>query len=193
MATTVESGTEVVEIVARPATAESFKPFGRLLTAEGNERLPIELYGSAVNVFRPAAIEADVPIEWLLVENSLRPFRAFWMERHMQIEQAFIPLIHPIVSIVARPDAELDNGVPAAHEMHAFVVPAGAGAQIYRGTWHEPPMPIVDKSWAFVTSHKALTQGLGADLGDRNEIGQLDVDKRDVTARTGKIYRIVMP
>jgi ureidoglycolate lyase len=192
MAVAVEPGTEVVEIVVQQATAESFAPFGRLLTPEGNERLPIELYGSSVNVYRPAAIEADVPIEWLLVESGKRDFRAFWLERHLQIEQAFIPLIHPIISIVARPAAELDNGVPAAHEVHAFVVPAGTGAQIYRGTWHEPPLPIVDKSWCFVTSHKALTAGLGVDPGKQNEIGQLDVDKRDVTARTGKVYRIVM-
>lgn len=193
MAVAVDTSTQVVEIPVQQATAESFAPFGRLLTPEGNERLPIELYGSSVSVYRPAAIEADVPIEWLLVESGKRDFRAFWMERHMQIEQAFIPLIHPIVSIVARPDAELENGIPAPHEMHAFLVPAGTGAQIYRGTWHEPPMPLVDKSWCFVTSHKALTAGLGADLGARNEIGQLDVDKRDVTARTGKTYRIVFP
>ena len=193
MSTAVESAVEVVEIQVEHPTAESFKPFGRLLSPEGNERLPIELYGSTFNIYRPAPIEADVPIEWLLCQSGKRDFRAVWMERHMQIEQAFIPLDHPIISIVARPDAELDNGVPAPHEVKAFIIPTGGGAQIYRGTWHEPPMPLVHNSWAFVTSHQKLTAGLGVDPGQKNEIGQLDVDKRDVTARTGKYYRIVFP
>ena len=193
MSTVVESGVQVVEIPIQQATAASFAPFGRLLSTDGCERLSIELYGSTFNIYRPAAIEADVPIEWLLCQAGKRDFRAVWMERHMQIEQAFIPLDQPIISIVARPDAELVNGVPAPHEMAAFIVPAGSGAQIYRGTWHEPPMPLVDQSWVFVTSHKQLTQGLGVDPGEKNEIGQLDVDKRDVTARTGMIYRVVFP
>ena len=193
MASAVESEAKIVEITIEQPTAASFAPFGRLLSPEGNERLPIELYGSTFNIYRPASIEADVPIEWLLCQAGKRDFRAVWMERHLKIEQAFIPLDQPIISIVARPDAELINGVPAPHEMRAFIVPAGSGAQIYRGTWHEPPLPLVNDSWVFVTSHQQLTQGLGVDPGSHNEIGQLDVDKRDVTARTGMVYRIVFP
>jgi ureidoglycolate lyase len=194
MATAVE--TEVYTIVAEPLTAEAYAPFGAVLSAEGQERLPIDLYGDRINVFRPAALDADSdqPMEWLFVESRIREFRVLFLERHLQITQAFIPMGgDPIISVVAAPDCRLENDVPAFDEVRAFIIPGGVGAQIHRGTWHEPPFPLIDGSYALITSHQALTKGLGLALNERGEIGSLDVDKRSITERTGKILRVALP
>jgi ureidoglycolate lyase len=194
MATAVE--TEVVTITAEPITPEAFAPFGTVLSAEGQERLPIDLYGDRVNVFRPAPLDADPtqPMEWLYTENRIREFRVLFLERHMQLAQAFIPMGgDPIISCVAAPDCRLENEIPAFDEVRAFIIPGGIGAQIHRGTWHEPPFPLVDRSYTLITSHQALTAGLGLALNESREIGDLDVDKRNITERTGKILRIALP
>ena len=64
MATAVDSSVETYTIVAEPLTPEAFAPFGTVLTRRDQERLPINLYGGKVDVYRPAAIEADQPLEW---------------------------------------------------------------------------------------------------------------------------------
>ena len=76
MATTgVEAGTEIRTVTAEVLTPEAFAPFGEVLTVEGQDRLPIDLYGDRIDVFRPALIHADTPIEWLLVRSRIREFR----------------------------------------------------------------------------------------------------------------------
>jgi ureidoglycolate lyase len=192
--TGVEAATGVRTIVAEPLTTEAFAPFGEVLTLEGQERLPIDLYGDRIDVYRPALIHADTPIEWLLVYLRLREFRIHFLERHEELAQAFVPLAaHPFISVVAAPDAREEDGVPAFDEVRAFIVPGDRGIQIHRGTWHEPPFPLVDGALCLVTSHQALTAGLGSELDERREIHRLDVDKRNITERTGKILKVQLP
>ena len=190
MATTVDSSVETYTIVAEPLTPEAFAPFGTVLTRRDQERLPINLYGGKVDVYRPAALDADQPLEWLLTRNHVRDFTVQFLERHLGVAQAFIALEQAFISCVAAPGATLVDGVPAFDEVHAFIIPAGEAAQIHRGTWHEPPFAIVDQSYTLITSHQALTAGLGLALDAKGEIGDLDVDKRSITERTGKVLRI---
>lgn len=183
----------VHEITAEMVSAERFAPFGDVLGLDGQERLPIDLYPN-VDVFRPAAIHAATDIEWLLVRTSIREFRLLFLERHAQLAQAFIPLGGaPFVSVVAPADAREEDGLPALDTIRAFIVPGDCGIQINTGVWHEPPFGLVDGSLQLITSHQALTEGLRTALNERHEIAQQDVDKRNVTERTGKIVKITLP
>jgi ureidoglycolate lyase len=193
-ATTVDTAEAVKTITAEVLTREAFAPFGEILTLEGEDRLPIDLYGDRIDVFRPALIHADTPIEWLLVRSRIREFRVHFLERHEDLAQAFIPLAgHPFVSVVAAPDAREENGLPAFDEVHAFLVPGDRGIQIHKRTWHEPPFPLTDGGLCLITSHQALTAGLGSKLDEKREIHQLDVDKRNVTERTGYVLKVQLP
>ena len=190
MATTVDSSVETYTIIAEPLTPEAFAPFGTVLTRRDQERLPINLYGGKVDVYRPAALDADQPLEWLLTRNHVRDFQVTYLERHHGVAQAFVALEQPFISCVAAPDCDLVDGVPAFDQVHAFIVPAGQACQIHKGTWHEPPFALVDQSYTLITSHQALTAGLGLALNAKGEIGDMDVDKRNITERTGKALRI---
>jgi ureidoglycolate lyase len=188
-----ETATDVFLVTAEVVSPEAFARFGSVLTADGQERLPIDLY-PGVDVFRPALIHADTETEWLLTRTGVREFRLLYLERHQQLAQAFIPLGGtPFVSAMAPADAREEDGFPALDEIRAFIVPGDRGIQIDAGVWHEPPFGLVDNSLQLITSHQALTKGLGSKLNERREIDQLDVEKRNVTERTGKIVKIVLP
>jgi ureidoglycolate lyase len=185
---------DAAAIVAEPLTPEAFAPFGHLLSPEGREREPIGLYGGTKDVYRGGLIDSDRPVEWLITRSRLRPFRVAYLERHLELTQAFIPLGgDPIIVVVARADAREQDAMPALEELHAFIVPGNCGAQIHRGVWHEPPFPLVDASLQITTSHSALTTALGADLDRRGEIRQADVEKRDMLERTGRTVAIRLP
>lgn len=193
MAATAAQEAATHTITAEMLTAERFAPFGQILGLEGQERLPIDLYPN-VDVFRPAVIHADTDIEWLLTRTGIREFRLLFLERHTQLAQAFIPLCGtPFVSAMAPPDAREEDGFPALDEIRAFIIPGDCGIQINAGVWHEPPFGLVDGSLQLITSHQALTKGLGTELNERREIAQLDVEKRNLTERTGKVLRISFP
>lgn len=188
-----ETATDVRWVTAEVVTPEAFARFGKVLTAEGQERLPIDLY-PGIDVYRPALIHADTETEWLLTRTSVREFRLIYLERHRQLAQAFIPLGGaPFLSVMAPADAREEDGFPAFDEIKAFIVPGDRGIQIDAGVWHEPPFALVDNSLQLITSHQALTRGLGSNLNERREIDQLDVEKRNLTERTGKIVKVALP
>lgn len=191
--TSTDTTTDVVTITAEPVTAEAFARFGAVLGLEGQERLPINLY-ERVDVFRPAPIHADTEIEWLLTRTGIREFRLRFLERHAKLGQAFIPLGGaPFLAVMAPADAREENGFPAFDEIRAFIVPGDRGIQINAGVWHEPPFGLVEDSLQLLTSHQDLTRGLGSALDERAEIAQLDVEKRNLTERTGKVLKITLP
>ena len=184
------AATEVHTIAVEAVTPESFAEFGNVLTVDGQERLPIGIY-PGIDVFRPALIQADTDIEWLLQRTSIREFRLLFLERHRHLSQAFIPLAGaPFISILAPAQAREKDGFPAFGEIRAFLVTGDRGIQINAGVWHEPPFAVVDNSLQLTTSHQALTKGLGAKLNGSREIAELDVEKRNLTERTGKVVRI---
>jgi ureidoglycolate lyase len=194
MATKAEAKHALRTIKAEPLTREAFAPFGDVLSMEGLRRLPIELYGDRIDVYRPALFESDQPVEFLLTRSKLREFRIIFIERHLELTQSFIPLGgHPFIAVVARPNAREEDGIPALDEIHAFFVPGDTGINIHRGTWHEVPLPLVDGALMLVTSHQALTQGLESKLSERHEIHKLDVEKRNVTERTGLVLKVELP
>ncbi len=188
------AGTEVRSITAEPITPEAFAPFGIVLSPDGHERQPIDLYAGTKDVYRAGAIESDRPMEWLVVRSRLRPFRVVYLERHLELTQAFIPLGgSPLLVVVARADAQEENGIPTLEELHAFVIPGDTGAQIHRGVWHEPPYSLLPSSVSLTTSHRSLTEGLSAELDEHSEIKQADVEKRNLLKRVGYEVEIRLP
>jgi len=181
-------------VTARPLDAERFAPFGTVLAPRG-ERRPIDLYGGSIDVYRGGPIDADVPVEFLISRSSVREFRIEFLERHLRLAQSFFPLAGGgFIAAVARPQAVLTQvGIPALEEIHAFIVPMACGITLHRGTWHEPPYPLGEDLIRLTTSHAELTAGLESTLDDRHEIGRLDVDKRNITERSGMVVRIALP
>jgi ureidoglycolate lyase len=147
-------------ITAAPLTPDSFAPFGIVLSPEGRTRLPVNTYGDALDLYC-ADFATDQPIEWFIVQGKPRPMTALFLERHMQLTQAFLPLGgHGFVMLVARPDAQEDeDDMIALAETRAFHIPGNVGVQLHRGTWHENPFPIMQGQVFLVTSHAALTRG----------------------------------
>ncbi len=159
-------------------TAEDFAPFGKLLSPEGRERLPINTYGDKLNLYRES-FESDQPIEWFIVQGIKRDMQALFLERHMLLTQAFVPMNGDgFVTIVARPEAREENGMIAVDEMRAFQVPGNTAIQIHRGTWHENPFPLKDNQWFLVTSHAALTLGHQKTPDQRLQGLPLDLERR---------------
>jgi ureidoglycolate lyase len=170
---------------------EAFSPFGVVMEAKG-ERRSIDLYGGTVDVYTAGSIDADVPVEVFMSRSSVRKLRVHFLERHMLLAQTFVPLCGtPFIVCVARPDAEEDeHGIPLVEEVRAFVVPGDTALTIHRGTWHEPPFPLQENSLRLTTTHAALTSGLESTLNEHGEINQNDVEKRNVTARSGYVLRL---
>jgi ureidoglycolate lyase len=140
-----------------PVTPEAFAPFGVVLTDEGRERLPIDTYGPALDLYREG-FATDQPIEWFIVSGRPRWNGVLFLERHMQLTQAFIPIAGAgFYTVVARPGAAEEGAFPALDELRAFHVRPGQAIQLRRGTWHENPMPAGADLLALVTSHAALT------------------------------------
>lgn len=160
-------------------TPEAFAPFGVVLHPAGRERLPVNTYGDKLNLYREG-FETDQPIEWFIVEGKRRPMSALFLERHMQITQAFVPMNGDgFVMVVAPPAcADEDNGLPAYNLTRAFQVPGHMAVQLHRGTWHENPFPLKDGQWFLVTSHAALTRGHQKNPQIGLEALPLDLERR---------------
>jgi ureidoglycolate lyase len=138
-------------------TPENFASFGKILTAEGRPRLPVNTYGDKLDLYREV-FETDQPIEWFIVEGRSRWNGVLFLERHMQLSQAFIPLGgQGFYTVVAQPGAVDENGFIALDEIKAFNVPGDMAIQLHRGTWHENPMPSGNEMSLLVTSHANLT------------------------------------
>ncbi len=146
-----------VELPVQVPTPENFVSFGKILTAGGRARLPVNTYGDKLDLYRES-FETDQPIEWFIVEGRSRWNGILFLERHMQLSQAFIPLGgNGFYTIVAQADAKDDNGFISLEEIKAFHVPGDMAIQLHRGTWHENPMPSGNEMTLLVTSHANLT------------------------------------
>lgn len=185
------AGLIVKTVRVEPVTRQSFAPFGTLLSPDGVEKLPRHVYDGKIESYRPGSFESDRPVEWVVSRLGVRSYTVVYLERHFLLTQTFIPLGgNPIIMVVARPDARLEYEIPAADEIHAFMVPGDAAVNIHRGTWHEPPYPVVDGSVVLMTNHKALLDGLASRPDEHNELQKPDLDKRNVAERAGLLIKL---
>lgn len=193
MALTAEQVLDHV-VRAEPLTVGAFRPFGDVISVEAGERFQRHTYKGPLAVYKSVAIDSDHPVELLVMEGQIREFRVKFLERHLEITQSLIPLAgHPFLVAVAAPDCELEHGLPVLDAIRAFMVPGHAGVHLHRGTWHEPPFPLVDGALSLIASHASLTAGLQAGLDEDGEIHVGDVDKRSLDRRLGRTVRITLP
>lgn len=180
--------TTVITLDVLPAEAEALAPFGRILgRGAGAKMSPVDFYRGHVRMSHPVAFSSDHPVELTLATLSPRPAEVRYMERHFQHTQTFIPLGgRPFVAVMAPPS---DGDLPDIAAVRAFRFDGSAGFTLNVGTWHEFPFALVDDSEMVVV----LSTQTGYDLHTKDAKTQEafgpDLDKKDIVARTGTVFR----
>jgi ureidoglycolate lyase len=183
--------TRTIALPLLPATAEQLMPFGQILgSAAGVPPTPVDFYRGQVRMSHPVAFHCEHPVELTLATLSLRPPEVRYMERHFQHTQTFIPLGgKPFVAVMAPP---CDGDLPDLEAVRAFRFDGSAGFALHLGTWHEFPFAIEEESEMVVI----LSTQTGYDLHAKDAVTQEasgpDLDKKDLVARTGTVFRFAM-
>ena len=180
--------TTTITLDVHPAEAAALAPFGRILGgAAGAATVPVDFYRGHVRMSYPVAFRCDHPVELTLATVSPRPPEVRYMERHFQHTQTFIPLGgRPFVAVMAPPSA---GDLPDLDAVRAFRFDGSAGFALHLGTWHEFPFALQADSELVVV----LSTQTGYDLHARDAATQEafgpDLDKKDIVARTGTLFR----
>lgn len=106
-------------LATRPATAEAFAPYGRVLLA--GERLRLGARGSLL------ALEQAQPA----------PRRVTHLIRYPEARRVLLPMGPGALLVVVLGPGERPGGPPVA-----FLLPPGAGVLVEAGTWHAGPVPL---------------------------------------------------
>ncbi len=119
---------DTYEVACAPLTADSFAPFGQLLSSEPHE----------------GAIAVCDGEQWVLnvLSYDYRPLVCDHLNAHHRATQMLVPLgAQPALVMVARPGltfatrADLD-------QVRAFVLDGTAAVNLGHGTWHWGPYPV---------------------------------------------------
>lgn len=184
-------------VTAEPLVPETFERFGTIISTDTIEgKNAAHLYGGVIDAFRGPSIRSDDgPIQILLSRTRPREFRVDLFERHLGLEQTYVPLNgHTFIWVLAPPDAREEDGIPAFDEVRAFILPGNAAVKMHVGTWHEAPFALKPGGVFFVLANQALLQSVGSDYNEYGEIDNLPVvERRHVTRLTGKALRVRLP
>lgn len=178
-------------LTAKPATPEALAPYGQILGYDPNvPPLPIDFYDGKAQVRRVAQFVSDDQTELPVVTVNRRPLEVRWMERHPKHTQGFISLgAKPFVAVFAPPS---EAETPDIDKVEAFIFDGQAGFLMHRNTWHEFPFAVVDDTNLLVILRREATDGLKRDNVIDGEAVGPDLIKRDLQARFGVTFRIVL-
>jgi len=185
------SETKVIVLPVEEASAGALAPFGDLIgRASGAKAVSVDFYQGAVTMRSPARFACDHPVEVTLASVDPRPGEVRYMERHAQHTQAFLPLGgKPFVAVMAPPGA---GDLPDLTAVRAFRFDGSAGFAMHRGTWHEFPFAVEEGTDIVVL----LSSQTGYDLHTKDAVTQEahgpDLDKKDIVARTGHVFRFAL-
>ncbi|MBO9409989.1 MULTISPECIES: ureidoglycolate lyase [unclassified Ruegeria] len=129
----------MMQIVARPLTAQAFAPYGDVIEAAGQPDKIIN-QGQCGRFNDRAQMDfADGRAGISLFNANPRafPYVLDMVERHPEGSQAFIPMTHQPFLVVVAPDA---NGMPG--QPVAFLTSPGQAVNYRRGTWHGVLTPL---------------------------------------------------
>jgi ureidoglycolate lyase len=178
----------VIDLAVEPASAEALAPFGAIIgRAAPVQPVSVDFYKGAVKMSYPARFLCEHPVEVTLAQMDRRPGEVRYMERHFQHTQAFLPLAgKPFVAVMAPPS---DGDLPDLSQVRAFRFDGSAGFAMHLGTWHEFPFAVEDGTDLVVL----LSSQTGYDLKTKDAVTEEahgpDLDKKDIVARTGHVFR----
>ncbi len=134
---------EPSDLVLRPLAAQSFAPFGDVVTSTGGEGRSINAGTSLrVELPEPDVLGADgrPSLSVFRAQAVQLPFVVRELERHRLGSQTFLPLgSTPFVVVVA-----LGDDSPDVATLAAFRVDGGCGVTFRRGVWHHPLLALAD-------------------------------------------------
>jgi ureidoglycolate lyase len=126
-------------VIARPLTAEAFRPFGDVLEAQGAPDRLIN-QGQCGRWHDRAGLDfahGRAGISLFRANPRALPYTLDMVERHPDGSQAFLPMsLDPFLVVVAEGDG------PVPGPIHAFVTEPGQGINLRRGTWHGVLTPL---------------------------------------------------
>jgi ureidoglycolate lyase len=126
----------MINLIAKPLTAEAFVPFGDVIDARTSASFPINA-GRTQRHHDLAKVEtlgdnAHALINIFVSQPVTLPLELTFLERHPQGSQAFMPLHQErFIVVVAPPGDTID-----AEDIRSFVTDGRQGVNYRAGTWH---------------------------------------------------------
>ena len=117
-------------LVIEPMTAESFAPFGQLLTSS------VEPADRRVMTALPFECDGRTTVHAIWQPCAGRSFSR--LERHFGVTQTFAQVSGSPAVVCAAPPTDLDDphAVPRPEDVRAFLIDPGCPFSFARGTWH---------------------------------------------------------
>ncbi|MCW0234022.1 MAG: ureidoglycolate lyase [Ferrovibrio sp.] len=131
----------MLQLAARPLTAEAFAPYGEVLAAPADTGR--HYYGPLIENRRP---QAGLDFSLSTVAASHLPLKLKLFERHAFSAQVFMPVDVARYLVTVCPDN--GQGRPDAGRAISFVAPSNVGVMYAAGTWHHP-MVALDRPGRF--------------------------------------------
>lgn len=178
----------VIDLPIEPASAEALAPFGDIIGRQAPAKpVSVDFYKGAVLMSYPTKFRSEHPVELTLAQLDRRPGEVRYLERHFQHTQAFLPLGgKPFVAVMAPPT---DGDLPDLSQVRAFRFDGTAGFAMHVGTWHEFPFAVEDGTDLVVVLSSQTGYDLKAKDALTEEAHGPDLDKKDIVARTGHVFR----
>lgn len=181
----------VMEVPFVDATPENFKDYGVMITESVyRPGLTIPFYKGSVEEGQNLDFQYTGKAVVRTARISHRSPKITWLERHLNMTQIFVGLgTAPFAMVLGKPNQESGQNIPRLEDVCAFRIPAGHGAMIHAGTWHDFPMAIVDPVTVLTMNSDEVVDAL-ANAKTADEMDAGDVYKIDIFRRTGRILKV---
>lgn len=182
----------IISLTVEEATPEALSAFGQVIgRVPGVTPVSVDFYKGAVKMSYPARFLCEHPVEITVAQMDRRAGEVRYMERHFQHTQAFVPLGgKPFIAVMAPPS---DGDLPDLSAVRAFRFDGSAGFAMHLGTWHEFPFAVQDGTDLVVILSSQTGYDLKAKDAVTEEAHGPDLDKKDIVARTGHLFRFELP
>ncbi|UJR13127.1 hypothetical protein I4U23_000151 [Adineta vaga] len=163
------------------------------MSAKKREGLTIPFYKNIVEG-KNFDFECRPPVTCRAAEIHFKSNKeTLWLERHMHLTQLFIGLggKDPFMMVLGKPTHnrtdlnEEQRALPDLNNVKAFIVPAGCGLILHKGTWHDFPVSIGNSITVLTFNSAEVVEALAAMPAPGEMLGQGDVYKINLPQRLG--------
>lgn len=181
---------DVVDIPIVDATRENISEYGLFIGTDiPNDGLSIPFYKGSVQEGHNLPFQCTGSAVIRTARISKRAQEVTWLERHMDMTQLFIGLgDQPFAMVLGKPNHEAGKDVPDLDTVKCFILPAGHGVMIHKGTWHDFPLCVKEPVTVLTANSPEVVEAL-ASMSGANEMNHGDVYKIDIKKHTGKVLR----